>query len=151
MTAIGSITIDRSGLPGSLSDLVIDTEGFGTYYLDRAGLGRVGQTPRETLATASPFVHGQVRTAVVYEESSLPLVVRVQASSSSALDTAVTALETALMQFTYTVTKVVDGVSKTYDAYPATWNSVDGLTTFERATGFYEDLTITIPVYPVAS
>lgn len=149
MTALGSVSIDRTGL--SLSALVIDTEGFGTYYVDKAGFGRVGRLPRETLATASPFVHGQFRTSVVWEEATLPLTVRVQADSSSALNTAVVALETALSQFTYSVTVTVDGVAKVWTAYPATWNSTDGLLAVERVRAFHEDLSITIPVYPVSS
>lgn len=149
MAATGSVTIDRSGL--SLTDLVIDTEGFNTYYIDKAGLGRVGRSPRETLATASPFVHGQARTSVVWEEASLPLTVRVQGTSSSALDTALTALDVALSQFVYEVTVVMDGVTKVYTAYPATWNSTDGLVAVERVKAFCEDLAISIPVYPVAS
>src|SRR3954465_7984640 len=126
MTALGTLTIDRAGMPGSLADLVIDTDGFGTYYLDKAGLGRVGRTPRETFAAPSPFVHGQLRTAVVLEESALVIVVRVQAATSSAVSTAVTALEDALSQFVYPVTEVVDGVTKVWTAYPATIQSVDG-------------------------
>src|SRR5690349_9080579 len=105
MTALASVTIDRSSL--SLSDLVIDSEGFSTYYIETSGLGRPAQTPRETLATASPFVNGQSRTTVVYEETTLVLQVRVQASSSAALDTAIVALEAALKQFTYSVTVAV--------------------------------------------
>jgi hypothetical protein len=111
----------------------------------------VGRLPRETLATPSPFVHGQFRTAVVWEESSLPLTVRVQASSSAALDTAVVALEDALSQFIYPVTVTVDGVAKVWTAYPATWNSTDGLMAVERVQSFHEDLSITIPVYPVSA
>lgn len=151
MTALGTVTIDRSNMPGSLADLVIDTDGFGTYYVDKAGLGRVGRTPRETFAAPSPFVHGQIRTAVVLEESALVLVVRVQAASSAALATAVTALEDALFQFLYNVTVVVDGVARVWEACPATVQSVDGLTAFERVTGFHEDLSISIPIYPVSS
>lgn len=149
MTAIGTLTIDCSSL--GVSDIVIDTEGFGTYCLDAAGLGRVGRTPRETFATPSPFQHGQARTSVVWDESSLPVTVRVQAASAGALDTAVTALEDALSQFVYNVTLAVSGVSKVYSAYPATWNTPDGLTAFERVTGLHEDLAITIPVYPLPS
>lgn len=149
MTALGSLTIDRSEL--SLADLVIDTDGFGTYYLDKAGWGRVGRTPREAFAAPSPFVHGQMRTSVVLEESAIVALVRVQAASSAALATAVTALEDALWQFIYPVTQVVDGVTKAYTAYPATVQSVDGLIAFERVTGFHEDLSISIPVYPVSS
>lgn len=149
MTALGSVSIDRTSL--SLSALVIDTEGFNTYYVDQAGLGRVGRTPRETFATASPWVNGQLRTAVVWDESSLTLTVRTQADSSSALDTAVSALEDALSQFTYTVTVTVDGVVKVWNAYPATWNSTDGLLAVERVRAFHEDLSISIPVDPVSS
>jgi hypothetical protein len=149
VTSLASVSIDRSSL--GLSALVIDTEGFGTYYVDKVGLGRVGRLPRETLATPSPFVHGQFRTAVVWEESSLPLTVRVQASSSAALDTAVIALEDALSQFIYPVTVTVDGVAKVWTAYPATWNSTDGLMAVERVQSFHEDLSITIPVYPVSA
>jgi hypothetical protein len=147
MTAIGTVSIDRSSL--SLSPLVIDTDGFSTYYVDAKGLGRVGKTPRETFATDSPYINGRTRTAVVLEESALPLGVRVQASSSSALNTAVTALEDALWQFVYTVTVTVDGVVKVWTAYPATIQSADGLLAFERVTSFHEDLSISIPVYPV--
>src|SRR3954468_11821794 len=149
MTVLGTVTIDRSGM--SLSDLVIDTDGFGTYYLDKAGLGRVGRTPRETFAAPSPFVHGQLRTAVGLEESALVIVVRVQAATSSALATAVAALEDALFQFIYEVTVVVDGVTRVWTAAPAVVQSVDGLTAFERVTGFHEDLSISIPIYPVSS
>lgn len=149
MTSLATVTIDRSGL--SLTDLTIETSGSGTYVIDQGGLGRVGMTSRETLATASPFVHGQLRTQVVLEESSLPLVVRVQSTTSAGLNTAVTALETALRQFTYTVTVTVDGVAKAWDAHPATIGSVDGLTAYERQIDYFEVLSISIPVYPVAS
>lgn len=149
MTALATLVVDRSSL--SLSSLTIDSDGFGTYLFDAAGLGRVGVTPRESFATAVPWVNGQLRTAVVKEESALPLTVRVQASTSSALDTAITALQDALFQFVYTVTLTVDGVAKAYTAYPATIQSVDGLTAFERVTNHFEDLSISIPVYPVSS
>jgi hypothetical protein len=149
MTALASVTIDRSNL--SLSDIVIDSEGFNTYYIDKAGLGRVGRAPRETFADDSPWINGRFRTAVVLEESELVLTVRVQSTTSSGLDTALDALEDALAQFVYTVTVAVDGVSKTYTAYPATIQSTDGLVAVERVRAFCEDLSISIPVYPVAS
>lgn len=150
MSNLGTVVIDRSGMPGSLSDLTIGTEGFDTYLVDSAGLGRVGITPRETFAAPVPWVHGQVRTAVVREESTLVLLVSVNGSSASDLNTKVGALEAALFQFIYTVTVTVLGVAKEYTAYPATIQSIDGLTAFERTTAFFEDLSISIPVYPVA-
>lgn len=148
MTALGTVSIDRTSL--SLSPLVIDTEGFGVYLVDVGGLGRVGIAPRETFATPSPWVHGQLRTAVVKEESSLILTVRVQAGSTADVHDAVHTLEAALFQFIYEVTVTVDGQAQSWTAYPATIGAVDGLTKFEAVTGYYEDLSISIPVYPVA-
>ena len=149
MTALATVSIDRTSL--SLSALVIDSEGFGTYYIDKAGLGRPGRTPRETLAAASPFVHGNLRTAVVWDEATLPLTVRVQSDSSADLATAVGALEAALSQFVYTVTVTVDGVARAWTAYPATWNTTDALVDVERVRNHFEDLAISIPVYPLSS
>ena len=149
MTALGTVAIDRTSL--SLSTLTIDTDGFGTYYVDAKGLGRVGKTPRETFAGDSPYVNGRTRTAVVLEESTLILGVRVQAATSSALHTAVSVLEDALWQFVYPITVTVDGVAAVWTAYPATIQSVDGLLAFERVTSFHEDLSISIPVYPVSA
>ncbi len=88
---------------------------------------------------------------MVKEESTLPLVVRIQSTTASGLSTAVTALETALWQFTYTVTVAVGGVSKVWTAYPATIGSIDGLVTPWRVADHYEDLTISIPIYPVSA
>lgn len=149
MTSLATVAIDRTSL--GISALTIVSDGFSTYYLDVGGLGRAGKTPRETFATAPPWLHGQLRTAVALEEATLPLVVRVQASTSSGLDTAVEALEAAVGQFVYTVTKTVDGIVKVYEAYPATIQATDALTAVERVRNYYEDLSISIPVYPIAS
>ena len=149
MADLANVTITRTLL--SLSNLSIGSEGFSTYYIDKGGLGRVGKTPRETFADDSKWVNGRLRTAVVREESVLPLTVRVQAASSSALDTAVEALDAALDQFVYDVTVTVDGVAKTYRGYPATMQTTDALINVERVRDFCEDFTISIPVYPVAS
>lgn len=147
MTAVGSVTIDRSSL--SAADLVVDTEGFGVYTVDAGGLGRVGITWRNTFASASPFVHGQLRTTAVKEESTLPLLIRVGAGTTGDLRDAVHTLEAALSQFVYQITLTVDGVARAFTAYPATIGAVDGITKFEAVTAFYEDLTIVVPVYPV--
>lgn len=147
MTSVGTITIGCSSI--GADDIVISTDGFSTYYVDKAGLGRVARIPRETFATASPFMDGQARTQVVWDESSYPLVMRVQADSTAALDSAIGALENALSQFIYPVTDLLDGVTKVWTAFPATWNSTDGLRAFERVMAYHEDLAITIPVDPI--
>lgn len=149
MTALVSWSIDRSGL--SLSDLVIDSDPTSTYTFAQGGVGRVGVSPRETFATDSAFVDGRMRTSVVRDESSLPGIVIVQGASWSAVDTAVTALETALWQFIYTLTEVKDGVSKVWTAYPATVGAADGVVTVDNIEQFYTVVSLGIPVYPVSA
>lgn len=149
MTALVSWSVDRSGL--SLSDLVIDSDTGSTYRFADGGLGRRGIAPRETFADDSPWINGRFRTSVVMEESQLPGIVLVQAASTSALETAITALETALTQFTYTVTEVKDGVTKVFTAYPATIGAADGIATYDNVAQHFQLLSISIPIYPVAS
>jgi len=149
VTALVTVTIDRTSL--SLSDLSITSDNSGTYTLAQGGLGRPGIAQREAFADDSKWVNGRLRTAVVKEESTLPLIVRVQSTTTSGLATAVSALETALCQFTYTVTVDVDGDSKDWTAYPAAIGAADGLYVPGRVLDHYEDLTISIPIYPVAS
>ena len=149
MTALVSWSIDRTSL--SLSDLVIDSTPTSTYTFADGGVGRVGITRRDTFATDSPFVDGRMRTASVKEESSLAGIVIVQGASWSAVDTSVTALQTALDQFVYTVTDVRSGVSKVWTAYPASVGAVDGVVTVDNVSQFYTVVSIGIPVDPVSA
>lgn len=144
-----SVTIDRSSL--SLSDLVISDAFDATYQLLRDGLGRPAITWRMTAAPDSVDVHGTEYLAAVKEQTSLPLKVMVQAASTGALDTAVTALEDALSQFTFPVTQDIDGVTKVWSASPASYGADSGQVVHARVLQHFEVMVITIPIYPIAS
>lgn len=149
MTALVSWTIDQSSL--SLSGLVIDSNPASTYRFAIGGVGRRGIAQRETFAADSPWIDGRLRTAVVKNESELPGIVIVQASTTSALDTAIAALEVAVCQFAYTLTEVKDGVTSVWNAYPAAIGYADGVVTFDNVTQHYQGVSLTIPIDPVSS
>jgi hypothetical protein len=145
MTA--SVTIDCSSI--SAPNVVISDDPTGTYVLLFEGLGRPAITWRLTSAPDSVNVHGTEYVAAVKEQTSLPLKVMVQAASSAALDTAVTALEDALSQFTYPTTVAVDGVSKVWSCAPAAYSPTSGLVDASMVAQHFDVYTITIPVYPI--
>lgn len=145
--SVATVSIDRSSL--SLSALTITDDGA-TYQLAQDGLGRPGITWRLASAPDSANVHGTEYVGAAREQSSLPLTVIVKAASSSALNTAVAALEDALSQFAYDVTVTVDGVAKVWPASPAAWSFTTPVSP-AQVTQFYTLMTITLPVYPIAS
>lgn len=146
MSVVASVSIDRSSL--SLSALTISSTGSGTYTLTETGLGRPAITARTT-SVSSPWFHGSTHVAVTKDQTALPLEVLVQAASSTALDTAIDALDAALWQFDYDVTVTVDGVAKVWSCSPASWSIAESLTSHGRAVQYVELLTITIPCYPI--
>lgn len=147
MTSTATVSIDRTSL--TLSALAITDDGA-TYQLKQDGLTRPAITWRLTSVPDSINIHGTEYIGVAKEQTSIPLEVIVKSTTSSALNTAVVALETALSQFTYTVTVTVDGVAKVWTAGPASWS-------FPMPTGpsdvaqFFTLMTVSIPVYPIAS
>lgn len=144
-----TVSIDRSSL--SLAALVIDDTTAAPYMLMGDGLGRPAITWRLLPMPDSNDVHGTEYVAAVKEQSGLPLRVMVKADTAAALDSAVTALEDALSQFTYSVTVTVAGVSKVWSCSPASYGLDVGQVEFWKVQQNYEVLTITIPVYPIAS
>lgn len=147
MSVTATVSIDRSSL--SLSALTISSNSTGTYTLTENGLGRPAITARTHYASESPYFHGSTHVAVTKDQSALPLEVLVQAASSTALDTAINALDAALWQFTYDVTVTVDGVAKVWSCSPASWSIAESLVSHGRAVQYVELLTITIPCYPI--
>jgi hypothetical protein len=144
--SMATVSIDRSSL--TLAALVIADDGA-TYQLTKDGLGEPGISWRTTSMPDSQDVHGSEPLSHVKEQTSIPLEVMVKAASSSALKTAVTALKKALSQFSYPVTVTVDGVADTWSASPASWSR--GTVQPGQVAQFFTVLTITIPVYPIAS
>lgn len=143
------VSIDRSSL--SLAALTIDDTTAAPYMLMVDGLGRPAITWRLTSMPDSADAHGTEYIAAVKEQSSLPLRVMVRAGTSAALNTAVTDLEDALSQFSYTVTVTVDGVAKTWSCSPAAYGIDGSQVDYFKVVQHYEVLTITVPVYPIAS
>lgn len=146
---MSSVTIDRSSL--SLADLVIDEAMDGTYVLLLGSrLRRPGTIWRKSAMPDSNDVHGTEFLTAVKEQADIPLKVMVQADTSAALDTAIDELDDALSQFTYPVTVDLDGVEKVWDASPAPW-SPDDLEEYQAVLQHFDVLTVTLPVYPIAS
>lgn len=144
-----SVSVDRTSL--SLSALSIADVVSGTYLLQKDGLGRPATMQRLTSMPDSADVHGTEYIAAAKEESSFVLKVIVQASTSSALDTAITALQDALSQFAYDITVTVGGVAKVWHASPASWSFGDGYVVDAMVLQHFELMTFTIPVYPIPS
>jgi hypothetical protein len=142
-----TVSIDRTSL--SLSALAATNDGA-TYQIAQDGLGDPGITWRKSTMPDSDDIHGSEYVAAAKEQTSIPLEVIVKAASSSALKTARDALFAALSQFTYTVTVTVDGVSDVWTAGPADWARSTAVQPGQVAQ-FFTVLTITIPVYPIAS
>lgn len=141
-----TVSLDRTSL--SLSALAITDDGS-TYQLKQDGLSRPAMTWRFTTMPDSADIHGTENVAAARERTTIPLEVIVKSTSSSALNTAVVALETALSQWAYDVTVTVDGVAQVWHAAPAAW-SFSQPTSPGMVAQFFTLMTITIPVYPIA-
>jgi hypothetical protein len=123
-----TISIDRTGL--SLLALVINGSkaaalaGAG-YWLPEAENGTAGLAvpsfqPRRIYAPDSQWVPGRRLLGSVLDQGALTIAVHVEAPDVSTLAARKSALETALWQFSYTVTVVVDGLTLgAYNAEPA--------------------------------
>lgn len=141
-----SVSLDRTSL--SLSALLISTTLTDTYWLPETGVEWPKFGRRKSLGDPSPYLSGRPLLARVSDMGSLPLTVYVRATTSSALDTAKTALQTAVDQWTYDLTLTVDGVAATYTAECAddeiAWGEIDsGMVGAHIARG-----SLVIPLYP---
>lgn len=143
-----SLSIDRTSL--SLSALVIADDST-TYRLAKGGFGRPAMTWRTTFAPDSINVHGSEPIAAVKEQTSIPAEVIVLGATWAAVDTAVTALETAVSQFSYDVTQTTGGVARAWAASPASWSSASSTVEPFNVDQKFEVLRLTIPVYPISS
>jgi hypothetical protein len=142
-----TLVVDRASL--SKSTLTIDSEGFGAYCLTPAGYVEPDTTPR-TVTVRSAFVHGDLATQSVLDTTDLVLEVLVQGSTSAQLETRAEDLREALCrQLSFTITRTIDGVVKTFSASPATMIRTAAV----RKGDVYAHVatyTVSIPVYPIA-
>ncbi len=140
-----SVTFDRTSL--SLSDLVVGLYAAdATYFLPPEGITRPAFTMRRTYAPDGDITGKQLLQAV-QDSGPVQLSIYAQATSTSALTTAMEALDAAATQWSYDLTVTVDGVARTYPADPEfpQWGLVDA-----GLVGVFLALaTITVPVNPV--
>lgn len=149
MSVSATVSIDRTSL--GLAPLTISGDGSGTYSLTQGGLGSPVQSARLLYMPDHPDVHGSELLGAVRETTALPLTILVQAATSAALSAAVDALNDALWQFTYATTVTVDGVARTWTCHPCLAAPASGLVEHGMADQFFDVLSVTIPVYPIAS
>lgn len=139
-----SVSIARTSL--SLSPLVLADDGT-TYRITEDGIGRPGRTWRLGQMPDSADTHGTEYISAALEQTNLPLKVLVQAASSAALEAALDDLEDALGQFAYETTVTIDGAARTWTCGPASSQaSIDS----GQVAAHLSEVTITIPVYPIA-
>lgn len=139
------VAIDRSSL--SLPDLIIDTNPNTDYWLPEDGIGAPGYTHRRSYATAS-YVHGDLQTAAVLEQSTLPLSIYIGGSTTAQLRNRTEALVTALTQFYFTATLTVDDYAETWGCDCADIGAATYLP--GEVTAYLARREVTIPVYPIA-
>lgn len=147
MTSAASVSIARATGFGGPTPLVIADNGT-TFRVAEDGIGRPGKTWRFGDMPNADGIHGTEHVWASLEESSLPLKVLVSAATASALEDALDELELALSQFDYETTVTIAGQARVWSCSPG--SSQASLDSGEAAAHISE-VTITIPVYPVAS
>lgn len=145
MTAVLSVGIDRTSL--TLSALTITEDFSQTYWI--AGVEWPKFPRRKQRSGPSPYINGPgTLLANVRDLGVLPLTIHAQAATSSALETAKTALQAAVDQWTYTLTLTVDSGAHAYTAECAdddiAWGEIDS----GMVRAFVARGSLVIPLYP---
>jgi hypothetical protein len=140
------VSIDRSSL--SLSALVVASTYQTGLYLAAEGLGRPAKTWVRNYATARDW-NGAVPTDARLDQSTVPLAIYIQGTSTADLESRYATLEAALYQFTYDLTVTVDGTTKVWAAEAA--DLVPAGYDVSFTLQFLQLVAVTIPVYPVSS
>lgn len=139
------VSIDRGNL--GLGALVIGTDPSGSWWLPEDGIGAPGYAHRRSYATAA-YVHGDLQTTAVLEQSTLPLTVYIGGDTTAQLRNRTETLVTALRQFYFTATVTVDDYAETWgcdcaDVGAAVYVPGEVFAHIARRE-------VTIPVYPIA-
>lgn len=145
------VEIDRTGL--ALADLVITGDPVGNptipFFFPPDGVQLPDFAMRYTYAPPSQWTPGQVLLGAVLDSASLGLSVMVRATSDVELATLKAELETAVSQFSYTVSLVQGAVTQTWNA-DATWPAWGPLT-FAMASSHMAQAGLSIPVNPIGA
>jgi hypothetical protein len=135
-----SVVISQS--PSNLT--LSEANGYKVLY---RGLGHPSGAWRRGYAS-SPWVDGQLLTSAVLDQATLDLQVLVSASTASILRTRITAMHTAVSQFTYTVTVTLNSVANIWTADPADWSLDGGSWETPLLSRHMQRVNLAIPVYP---
>lgn len=139
-----SLSFDRSGMAVPLPTLTItETPPADGFWIET--LGEPEFEERLTFAPDSDVIPGSQLKSAVVGMGRLPAVIYATAATSAALQIRKDELAAALWQFTYDLTRTVDGVATTYDAMPtlARWSADDGMVRAHLAS-----TALSIPVNP---
>lgn len=136
------LTRAELGLPA------LQVQAPGTYRVVSAGPG--ARTWRRN-RVAGLYTAGAVLVTAVKDMSVAPLVVRCEATSAAQLDANVAALVRAVEQLTYSLTLVIDGVSRTWACEPADYAPVGEEYDKLRLMQHQQDYRFQIPRQPVPS
>lgn len=151
MTSALSISIDRSGMPGSLSPLVLH--------------GSVDSSVRRIVAYSPPAkqarikwgpdsddVEGSEALAATWQQALMGFKVKMVAATETLLQAGVVELEAALAQFAFTVTTQLSGAPA--QVWAANRGSIQLADSDGRTPSDVHNLNpvyaVTIPVYPIA-
>lgn len=143
-----TVTIDRSGMPGSLSPLVF------SGVRDSTVLGIVGYQPPATqwrigYAPDAADVHGSEPVSAAYQQAILGFDwLRALGSTETQVQASRKEVEAALAQFSYTVTTQVSGApAEVWAADPG--SQVPSARTYVDLANRSPVFAVTIPVYPI--
>lgn len=103
--------------------------------------------PRASYAPAGRWMHGQIQTAAVWEQTSIGALVTIEGSTESVLAANRAIVKAALGRLTYTATTMKNAVTQ---AWVADWGSMvlaEDIT-LPNLTGLYEVYRLVIPVHP---
>lgn len=139
------VAINRDSL--GLGELVIGTEPNTDYWLPEDGIGAPGYQHRRSYASAA-YVHGDLQTTAVLEQSSLPLSIYIGGSTTAQLRNRTEALVAALRQFYFTVTVTVDDYAETWACDCADIGAASYVP--GEVVAHIARREVTIPVYPIA-
>jgi hypothetical protein len=132
----------------SLTLPALQLQAPGAYRVVSAGPG--SRTWRRN-RVAGLYTDGAVLVTAVKDMSVAPLVVRCEATSAAQLDVNVAALLRAVEQLSYSLTLVIDGVSRTWACEPADYAPVEEEYDKLRLMQFQQVYRLQIPRQPVPS
>lgn len=145
-----TITIDRSGMPGALTDLVLSAR------LDGADFGITSYSPpdfesQNTYAADSPYTHGSEVAASKIAQGFLTFAwVPVSATTTAEVQVARDEIKAAIRQFSFLVT-TKEGLApaEVWAADPGSQRLAGGSLTRMVIKHLVPVYVVTIPVYPI--